>query len=178
MQINRFYVWKKFWFDKIKIYYDIFRPLCCDDQHFLSFIGISIMRVLGQKHSDKTSILTFFKVYSPYIKSGRRREQDGQALNGPHNKSNIKTGGASSTISTNSGTIIILPMKGCVRVFRTFSVYEINEVCSTYFEVLDVFFEVFLTMEQLLRLVEVRGHSVKIDFKSIYFFHDFVMEFW
>ena len=53
------------------------------------------MRVLGQKHSDKTSILTFFKVYSPYIKSGRRRrEQDGQALNGPHNKSNIKTAGS------------------------------------------------------------------------------------
>ena len=75
------------------------------------------MRVLEQKHSDKTSILTFFKVYSPYIKSGRRREQDGQALNGPHNKSNIKIGEAGSAISTYSGTIIILPMKGCVRVF-------------------------------------------------------------
>ena len=88
------------------------------------------MRVLGQKHSDKTSILTFFKVYSPYIKSGRRREQDGQALNGPHNKSNIKIGEAGSAISTYLGTIIILPMKGCVRVFRIFSVYEINEVCK------------------------------------------------
>ena len=89
------------------------------------------MRVLEQKHSDKTSILTFFKVYSPYIKSGRRRrEQDGQALNGPHNKSNIKIGEAGSAISTYLGTIIILPMKGCVRVFRIFSVYEINEVCK------------------------------------------------
>ena len=129
IQINMFYyVCKKIRFDKIKIYYDIFRPLCCD-QHFLSFIGISIMRVLEQKHSDKTSILTFFKVYSPYIKSGRRRrEQDGQALNGPHNKSNIKIGEAGSAISTYSGTIIILPMKGCVRVFRIFSVYEINEI--------------------------------------------------
>ena len=114
---NQWFIWnqckltgfmfaKKFWFDKIKsIYFDIFRPLCCD-QHFLSFIGISIMRVLEQKHSDKTSILTFFKVYSPYIKSGRRRrEQDGQALNGPHNKSNIKTGGAGSPISTYSGIL-------------------------------------------------------------------------
>ena len=91
--------------------------MCCD-QHFLSFIGISIMRVLGQKHSDKTSILTFFKVYSPYIKSGRRRrEQDGQALNGPHNKSNIKT--AEARLLRN---IITLSMKGCVRIFRICSV--------------------------------------------------------
>ena len=48
---------------------------------------------------------------------------------------------------------------------------------GTYLKALDMFFEVFLAMEDLLRFFEARGHTVKVIFKGFHFFYDFVVRF-
>ena len=94
IQINMFYyVCKKIRFDKIKIYLSWYFPSPVLWWPTLPIFYWNFYYEGLRAKTLRQNINIDFFLGIPHIKSGRR-EQDGQALNGPHNKSNIKTAGS------------------------------------------------------------------------------------